>query len=176
MTANSQQIHSVERLCAVAGLILMVGAFAPVFQPYARVSVETLRQNYTDGNLEYQLVSGLVYLISIFALLPFYRTVLSLIRLNWVLFLFILFIILSPLWSEVPVASFRRSLALLGTTIFAVFLTIRFKQENLLQLMAIGLALTVVTSLFLVFFFPSIGLSVTHPGDWRGHGKRTEHR
>jgi O-antigen ligase len=90
------------------------------------------------------------------------------VRQNWILFLFVIFIFLSGFWADVPQASFRRSLALVGTTTFAIYLAVRFHHEQVLGLLAIAFAVLIVESIILVFLAPQIGISSFHAGAWQG--------
>jgi exopolysaccharide production protein ExoQ len=56
----------------------------------------------------------------------------------------------SVLWSDVPDVTFRRWVALLGTTIFGVYLHLRYTMEEQLRLVSWALGATVVYSLLMI--------------------------
>src|SRR4029077_15655380 len=54
----------------------------------------------------------------------------------------------SAIWSDAPDVAFRRAVALLGTSIFAVYLHVRYSTEDQLRLLGWTLGLVAVFSLF----------------------------
>ena len=81
MTANNQHARVIEKTYAVAGLALILGVFynVGVFDPWV-AGTQSYRPDLNEGNLRFQISHGLINLISLAILLPFYRTVLSLIK------------------------------------------------------------------------------------------------
>jgi hypothetical protein len=119
MNRELPRVGHLERFYALVGLLFLVGTFHPLIfgtQQYYGAFYTQLNV----GNTKFQIISGSIYLISTIVLISNSSRVLVLVRQNWILFLFVVFIFLSGFWADVPQASFRRSLALVGTTTFAI--------------------------------------------------------
>jgi exopolysaccharide production protein ExoQ len=65
---------------------------------------------------------------------------------------------LSVLWSVAPEVTLRRSFALLGTTIFGAYLTMRFSLREQLQLLAWALGIAALLSLVFALALPGYGV------------------
>ncbi|HEX8318441.1 O-antigen ligase [Longimicrobium sp.] len=75
----------------------------------------------------------------------------------------------STAWSAAPDLTLRRSLALLGTTAFGVFLAARFEPRELLRVLGAALALLAVSSLAFALALPRLGVNHgIHAGAWQG--------
>lgn len=76
---------------------------------------------------------------------------------------------ISIVWSEVPFATLKNSVALLGTTAFGIYLAARYTHRELMQLLLLAFGFIAVTSLGFVLFLPSLGLEYkTNFMIWRG--------
>ncbi|WP_264778504.1 O-antigen ligase family protein [Deinococcus aetherius] len=84
----------------------------------------------------------------------------------WPLFVWVL---LSCAWSIDPSLSIRRVFALLGTTIFGLYLADRFSMSAFLILLGRTLLLGAILSVIFVIFIPELG---THTPDGRGSAWR----
>ena len=77
--------------------------------------------------------------------------------------------IASSAWSQDPLFTFRRSLVLLATTLYAIYFGGRFTITEQLRMLSWTFALVVFSSLFMVIFLPHYG--VDHGaffGAWQG--------
>lgn len=75
----------------------------------------------------------------------------------------------SFLWSDVPDYTLRRSLVLVGTSWFGLYLAARYSLKEQLHLLAWAMGLAAVLSTVFALAFPSIGvMSSIHVGAWRG--------
>jgi len=78
-------------------------------------------------------------------------------------------VVFSSAWSLDPFFTFRRSIILVFTTLFAVYLASRFDWRQQLDLFAWSTILTIVGSFAIVAVLPNYGISHDiHAGDWRG--------
>jgi exopolysaccharide production protein ExoQ len=76
---------------------------------------------------------------------------------------------LSVLWSAAPDVTLRRGVALLGTTLFGLYLASAFEPRELLRLLAWTLALVAALSLGTAVLAPAYGVHWdAHDGAWRG--------
>ncbi len=163
-------LRLLEQAYAMVGLLLVIGSIKPFFSDQAEI--QQLQANValvTDGSLGFQILGSLVYLIALIILLPRNRDVIALLAKNKALVLFMGLVVLSVLWSELPSVTLRRALALVGTTVFAVYLALRFSPSELLNLLAIALGITAVESLLFVIFSPRVAIHWgANYGAWSG--------
>jgi exopolysaccharide production protein ExoQ len=77
--------------------------------------------------------------------------------------------LLSILWSEIPALTSARSFALLGTTLFGVYLANRYTVNELVVLLGHTFFAIILLSILFVFVLPDCGImGSTHAGAWRG--------
>jgi len=77
--------------------------------------------------------------------------------------------VLSYFWSDFPQVTLSRSIALIGTSLFGVYLGTRFTLRQLLKIFAITYGLIILLSLAFVFGLPRYGImGGIHAGTWRG--------
>jgi exopolysaccharide production protein ExoQ len=76
----------------------------------------------------------------------------------------------SILWSASPGETFERSVALLGTSLFGVYLGWRYTLGRMVFLLATGLSVAVCLSIAIIVLVPSIGIESYGKlaGTWRG--------
>ncbi|MBP2314930.1 O-antigen ligase family protein [Azospirillum soli] len=76
---------------------------------------------------------------------------------------------LSAIWSLYPDATLRRSVAFLFTTLFGLYLALRYTFPEIIRMIATALSILLVMSYVVVFAVPSIGLDAhMHVGAWKG--------
>ena len=76
---------------------------------------------------------------------------------------------LSSLWSIYPDVTLRRSVAFLFTTMFAIYLALRYSFPEIVRLLATSLTMLMFLSFASVFAMPEVGLdSARHVGAWKG--------
>ena len=92
----------------------------------------------------------------------------GLLNAKWIICL-VLVAITSATWSGDPSFTLRRSIVLVATTAFGVYLGSRFTVPQQLQLLAWTLALVILSSFAIAILFPKYGVDhFLHPGDWQG--------
>jgi len=83
--------------------------------------------------------------------------------------LIVCLVFLSALWSLYPDATLRRSVAFMFTTLFAVYLALRYSFPDIIRLLATALSILLLMSYVVVFAMPEIGLDAhMHVGAWKG--------
>lgn len=88
---------------------------------------------------------------------------------NPLLIICVLWCGISFFWSIEPQVTLRRSVALLMTTLFGLFLAARYDWNGLVQRLGAVVLTTAVISLFLAVVLPSYGVvQEIHEGAWRG--------
>ena len=79
------------------------------------------------------------------------------------------FAFLTALWSLFPDVTLRRSIAFMFTTVFGIWLALRFRFPEIMRLIVVGLSFLMFVSFFMIFAMPTIGLdSAQHVGAWKG--------
>lgn len=118
------------------------------------------------------LLIGAIAVLRLVAHLPALRDILDR---SWPMLLPVLVALLSVTWSGDPDLAFRRSSALLLTTLFALFLATRFDGRELVNCLLASLLIYCVASAFLIVAIPRIGVHTAgdtlfyeHVGSWRG--------
>jgi O-antigen ligase len=159
-----------EQTFALIGLLHMVGAFK--FLTLTGSDIQQLQSGVvllTDGSRGFQIFGAAIYMIALIALLLRYGDVIALVMRNKALVIFVVFILISALWSELPTVTMRRSAALVGTTIFATYLAVRIKPSEFITLLAISLGFVAAESLLLVFLLPEFAVHTrSNIGAWGG--------
>lgn len=96
------------------------------------------------------------------------RDVLAVCRRSKLLLLLPLVAMLSVLWSQNPRHSLIDALNLLLTTLFAVYLYLRFPGKRLVSFLAFAAFITLLLCALAVVAFPTIGIDAYQQGAWRG--------
>lgn len=122
-----------------------------------------------DGDpLQRNLILG-GYLFSLICLLRYFRNFVRIIYFEPIPLLLAFFAILSVIWSKYPDVAFRRSMALLLTTLFGIFIYLRFSAAELFRLINISLWIAIIGSIALVFLKPDWGTQIYfNEVVWRG--------
>lgn len=102
-------------------------------------------------------------------LLALSRGLSRVITLTPILALTILMAPLSLLWSVEPAETLQRSIALIGTCLFGIYLGWRFTLGRMIFLLAIALSLAAVLAFLTIMLVPSIGID--QAGQWAGTWK-----
>lgn len=107
-------------------------------------------------------------LLILFLLSTRLRAVLRVCR-NAKLFLALpLLALLSVLWSQNPIHTVVDAANLALTTLFAIYLYVRYPGRRLVEFMMFAAAITLLLSLLMVVAFPSVGIDAYQQYAWRG--------
>ncbi|MFZ0758848.1 MAG: O-antigen ligase family protein [Candidatus Sulfotelmatobacter sp.] len=110
-----------------------------------------------------------IYVTTLFLLQRNCRGFLGVIRREKLLFLLVALTTVSVAWSEDPALTFRRSVALMGTTLFGVYFASRYNLADQLKLLSRVFALVVILSLFFIAVLPQYGIASAELGHaWQG--------
>jgi len=113
---------------------------------------------------------GIYATVGLLAVLQ-WRTSVFLVSRSPLVFALIVLTVLSAAWSIEPQTSLRRGLAVLGSSLYAVYLVGRLPFRDIVLLLAAIMATFVFMSLFVALFMPEIGLMQPGsgwPGYWQG--------
>ena len=119
------------------------------------------------GMLVMQLAWATVYLLTVGLLLHRCRRVLQMLRKEWLLVLLVGLAVVSVFWSDAPAVTFRRSLALVGTWVFAAYFAARYPLKE--QLKMLGWTCGIAVAFSFIFGFLKLGTPVEQlEGAWFG--------
>jgi exopolysaccharide production protein ExoQ len=124
------------------------------------------QEGLVEGSPMWRLVLGITYLAVTFVLLPWYREMLLVLRRNWALVLLLVLAVLSSFWAQMPDLVLRKSVGLLGTTLFGMALAIRLSVEEQLRMFSWLFRIVALFSIAFVVLLPSYGIS--SEGEWVG--------
>ena len=160
----------IERLFVVVSLLYFLGALGGFFYGAGGAEQDILEAKNASGNFRYQLFGAMIYLIVVAVILQRLDQFAWLCMHNKALVLLVLLAVLSILWSIAPGATLRRSVSLVGTTLFAFYLVMRFRPEELIKLLFVAIGIAAVASLIAGLLFPEVGTHTRppHTGKWRG--------
>jgi exopolysaccharide production protein ExoQ len=146
-------------------LIVLGGSALVLSGALIALLLETERTGL-DGNPAWRLLLAINYAAVALVLLPWYRETLFVLRRNWALVSLLVLAVLSSLWAEMPDLVFRKSIGLIGTTLFGVALAVRLSFQEQLWMLKWLFRIVAVLSLACVVLFPSYGIS--SEGEWMG--------
>ena len=148
--------RSVEKGFVVSSLLISTGSLT--------------RVSGGDGNTVslplLQFVWFGIYAVTLLLLLALSKSVLRVgarDKLSWLLVAIALF---SVLWSTLPDITLRRSVALVGTELFGIYVATRYSLDEQLRLLAWTLGIAAILSLVVTIAIPSYGIEFS--GAWRG--------
>jgi exopolysaccharide production protein ExoQ len=114
-------------------------------------------------------VQLLIYGITILLLFARWRTTLITLARHKLLLSFLLLVLGSSLWSDMPEESWRKGLNTIATSCFGVYTASRYSLKEQLQHLTIALGLATVFSLLFSLGWPGSAIEVgANAGSWRG--------
>jgi len=116
-----------------------------------------------------QTIWSVIYLATLVLLQRGRKEFLGVVRRDKLFFLLVALTMVSVFWSEDPALTFRRSVALMGTTLFGVYFASRFSLADQLRLLSRVFVLGAILSLIFVAILPHYGLADPEFGyAWQG--------
>jgi exopolysaccharide production protein ExoQ len=157
----SQLLRGLERGFIVTALVLFTGAF--------NIFLFGDEERVIEGDPRAQIIFFAIYAIAFGLVLLRYNAFLRHLFAEKYLLLLVTLAALSFVWSAVPDLTLRRTVALLGTTLFSIYIASRFSLKQLLQLIGWTCIVIVVSSIVVALLMPSDGvMQEIHIGAWRG--------
>jgi O-antigen ligase/glycosyltransferase involved in cell wall biosynthesis len=150
-------------LCLDAGvrtLRILSGTEGPI------QSITSAEVDYSQGSTLTQILLFAVYLISLMLLLINPTRQLRYAFKAKLIWLLPALALVSVLWSGAPTISFRRAVALLGSTIFGFYLGTRYSRADLLRLFLAVSVIAMTLSLLTVVALPAY--AIDDSGAWQG--------
>ena len=158
-----QSIRPYENIFAVVSLLLFSHGFYPII----------LKNTAASGDIDspfLRLIFIGIYFITVLLLLFRKQRTFSFITSNSWLLLLIGLAIFSISWSAVPHIAFRKVIALIGATLFGVYLGSAYSFEQQLKIYAWTYGIAVFFSFVFALAFPRYGIMNTDAivGAWKG--------
>jgi O-antigen ligase len=107
-----------------------------------------------------------IYVITALLLAVRWRWFIHIVLKDKLLMLLITIPLISVVWSTLPDSTLRRGVALIGTSLFGIYLAGRFSSKEILRLLAWALGIAMLLSLLYILVLPDIGRDFF--GKWRG--------
>lgn len=159
---SSPRWRRLEQVYVLITLLLFGQAFFPFF-------LAGQMDSQAEGSAMLQTIWKLIYVIAAVLLYIHRKSVVKIVAKDKLTLVLLLMIVLSWIWSVAPEMTMRRSIAFVGTILFAVYLAARFSLREMFQLLAWALLAGAVCSLVVTILFPDIG-TMMYQGNaaWRG--------
>ncbi len=111
----------------------------------------------------------LIYAVTIFLLIARWKKVIYVLSKDKFIWVLMVIIVISVFWSYVPAMTLRRSLTMIGPTLFGLYLATRYTLRQQLQLLGWMFGIAVLLSLLFGVALPKYGImGGMHAGAWRG--------
>ena len=168
-SGTSKPTGKLGKAFVVLVLLLSSGALIAPLRLEAPLAVKDGLGTQMQEDLVLQIIWFVIYSVTFFLILLQWRKFTYLATRDKLLLLLIGLAVISILWSVEPGITLRRSVALVGTTAFGVYLAMRFSLAEQLRLVAWALGIAAVLSLLFTLALPGYGISGGEfGGAWRG--------
>lgn len=146
-------------------LQLSAGAVIEVLAKASGAEVDIL-----SGNVQLQLMWAVIYVITFLLILRQWKQAIHVATRDKFLILLVGFALASIFWTTDPQITLRRSVALVGTTLFGLYLATRYSLRELLRLLALSLSIGALLSVVFALALPTYGIEAYNLGisSWRG--------
>ncbi len=133
-------------------------------------------QGIDDASLEttdYSILQALFfcnYLITIVLLILRWKKATYVLTKDWTISLLMAIALASLVWSSIPKITQIRSIALVGTSLFGLYLASRYTIRQQLKLLGWSFGVIIILSFLFAILIPKFGImsSGVHAGAWRG--------
>lgn len=155
---------AIERIFVFLVLQLFSGAILQVLSQVSGVAVDSV-----SGDPKMQIIWSGIYIITLLLTISQWKQFIHVASRNKLLLLLIGIALVSFLWSAAPLVTVRRSLALVGTTLFGVYLATRYSPSQLLRIIAWTFGIGAVLSVVFALALPEYGIQPYGGAmTWRG--------
>lgn len=157
-------LNALEKGFTILALFLYAGSLLPFVSGAAEGTYDP-----TQGNPVSQAIFLTLYVLAFCLVFARRRRLMRVLSRDKFLLLLIGLTLVSVLWATAPEVTLRRSVALIGTTLFGVYLAVRYDLNEQLRLLAWALGLGALLSLLFALALPAYGVmtELTATG-WRG--------
>jgi exopolysaccharide production protein ExoQ len=161
-------LRFLERGFTVASLIIYSGGFLSLIKSGGASEGEAELLAETDSTLVL-IVFQLIYVVTFVLLVLRWKKVFFVLKADKIIWILLGFAVASILWSIDPVITFVRCVALIGTSLFGLYLATRYSLEEQLQILALTFGVVIALSFISILLLPQYGImAAAHAGAWRG--------
>ena len=115
------------------------------------------------------VISYSIYMLTAFLIISRVKDVFVLLVKEKFLLCLVCVAVLSAFWSDAPSITLRRCIGLGGTTLFGLYLAVRYTLSEQLRLLASMLRIAIIFSLLFGMLLPDYGIATEiHEGAWHG--------
>lgn len=155
-----------EPIFTTVSLVLYSGGVLTVLLSGGRSEGDVIQE--FDSSLS-RLLFVLIYLVTFFLLTLRWKKVLYLLSKDRWLSLLVGIAVVSVLWSSEPTTTINRAVALIGTTLFGVYLASRYTMKEQLEMLGWAFGVAILLSFLFIVALPKYGImGGVHAGTWRG--------
>jgi exopolysaccharide production protein ExoQ len=149
-----KQPRALEKGFVIIALLFFADAIVPIVN-----EIYGIKLIFGESDRIALVISSLIYIITFFLIISYTKDILTLIKREKFIACLVGIAILSTLWSDLPDITFRRGIVLFGTTLFGLYLAVRYTLKEQLRLLAIMLGIAATLSLLFAIFLPSYGIT-----------------
>ena len=154
-------LRFLSEVFTVVVLFLSTGAFLSLVIDVSNPDTQT------HGSTGLQLVWSCIYVLAALRALARYREIVWFLRSNKLLTLLLALAVLSTLWSGDPGLTFRRSIAVLATTLFGIDFALRYSIQEQLRRLCFAVLLSVIVQVCWPGLIPVVNATSAAEG-WNG--------
>ncbi|NLT93949.1 MAG: O-antigen ligase family protein [Clostridia bacterium] len=153
---------SIEKLAVILVLIRSTSALIPLLREEAAINPSVFHW------FNAVISMGLSLVVLCLCLTKIKTCFRALLKDKWQCVLMV-FVLTTVFWSQDPLLTVKQFIILLGTTLFGVYLAVRFTQKEFLKLLYCAVTVCAFFSLVFVFLIPSLGMhGQEYQEAWRG--------
>ena len=147
---------SAEKVFTVLSLLALTGAWFP--RLYEIATGESLIVLTSEGVAVLQIPFYSIYITTFALIFLRWKKVMQALVRGKLLLLLVAIAIVSILWSDAPIITLRRSLAVAGATSFGIYFATRYNQEEQLHLLGWTFGLAVLSSILFTIVLPTYAI------------------
>jgi exopolysaccharide production protein ExoQ len=127
----------------------------------------------TPVSTDYSILQSLFFVsylvVALLVILQWKRALYALQK-NWTISLLMGIALASAIWTFIPSQTLVRSIALVGTSLFGLYLAVRYTLQEQLRLLGWSFVIIIIVSCLFAIALPTFGLmpAGVHAGAWRG--------
>lgn len=127
----------------------------------------------TPVSTDYSILQSMFfvsYLIVALLVVFQWKKALYALKKNWTISLLMVIALASAIWTFIPAQTLVRSIALVGTSLFGLYLAIRYTLQEQLRLLGWSFVVIIIMSFLFAIAIPTFGMMPggVHAGAWRG--------
>ena len=143
-------------------VMLLMTAIFPVIGKFRYADEQS------QGTPSAQLLWSTMYLVAGVRLIQMRVPSLALLSKSWSIWVLLIYFLLSTAWSVIPIGTLINAIELIGTTVIAYYVVVRFTLLEFMEILALSFAVIGVLSFLVIFGAPVHGRMDWGGGAWTG--------